>query len=70
MDALMFETYRNQRRTERYLHAIAPIVAADPLAHIERVMKGLRMRERYIPINDPHDADQFTGSYAELSRGF
>lgn len=64
------ERYRNQKRLERYYNRIAPLIAAAPLAHLERVAKGIRLRMREDFYNDPPEFDQFDGHYDDLSRGF
>lgn len=70
MNVQSFDTYANARRFERYVMRIAPIIAADPLAHLERVLRGVQRKRDMRPALDPPDHDQFTGSYADLSRGF
>lgn len=44
MNVMSQPTYSNVQAMARYLRRVAPIVAADPLAHLERVLIGSKAK--------------------------
>lgn len=71
-EVMSIGTYSNAQSMARYLRRVAPIVAADPLSHLERQLQGVRIKQRLAlrSENDPADSDQFDGGYQDLSGGF